>query len=251
MRFSHKLFLYFFDNICYNYLEVSYMVHIEHRCDENKTAYLSVELVTQFNTIIESVENPYTYSDFLKLMDFYLIHPLNEERYAQKILRDTFHWRQKRKVKNGAESFVLNADSMFRQMLKVSGLENNVRYTYTENATKIALQDMDLAGSYICAAHPRAVLHMNSNTKIVEDNEGNLTVETTNTEAGYRCIFRHIRNAFAHNNVFFYDNGNILLKDYQRNNDKQIDKKVTAAILIKFDTLFDWIQLIETDQEII
>lgn len=55
---------------------------------------------------------------------------------------------------------------------------------------------------------------------IVEDDDGNLKVEISNTEAGYRCIFRHIRNAFAHNNVFFFENGNILMKDYQRKDDK-------------------------------
>jgi hypothetical protein len=57
------------------------------------------------------------------------------------------------------------------------------------------------------------------------------------------------KKCIAHNNVLFFENGNILLKDYQRDGDKQRDKKVTAAILIKFDTLFEWIRLIETDQE--
>ena len=85
--------------------------------------------------------------------------------------------------------------------------------------------------------------------EIVEDDEGNLSAQISDHEAGYRCLFRHIRNAFAHNNVFFFENGNILLKDYQRDGDKQKDKKVTAAILIEFDTLFEWIRLIETDQE--
>ena len=56
------------------------------------------------------------------------------------------------------------------------------------------------------------------------------------------CVLRG-RLQFAHNNVFFFENGNILLKDYQRDGDKQKDKKVTAAILIEFDTLFEWIRL--------
>ena len=85
--------------------------------------------------------------------------------------------------------------------------------------------------------------------EIVEDDDGKLSVKISSPEAGYRCLLRHIRNAFAHNNVLFFENGNILLKDYQRDGDKQRDKKVTAAILIKFDTLFEWIRLIETDQE--
>lgn len=220
----------------------------KHRCNEQKVTPLSTEICDRLEAIVADHGNEYTYSDILKLIDFYLLHPLNEDKYAQSILRDTFHWRIKRKSKDETETMVLHTDSMFHQMLSLSGLKDNIAYTYTNNATKKALHDMDF-GSYMCAIHPRAVLNMSSKSKIVEDDDGNLIVETSNKEAGYRCIFRHIRNAFAHNNVFFFENGNILLKDYQRKDDKQDDKTVTAAILIKFDTLFEWIRLIETDQE--
>ena len=221
----------------------------KHRCAQPKTTFLAVGICEKLEAIVADDENDYTYSDILKLIDFYLLHPLNEDKHAQSILRDTFHWRTNRKSKDGTETMVLHSDSMFQQMLSVSGLKDNIVFTYTNNATKKALNDMDLGGSYMCAVHPRAVLNMNSQSKVVEDDNGNLIVETTNTEAGYRCIFRHIRNAFAHNNVFFFENGNILLKDFQRKDDKQDDKTVTAAILMKFDTLFEWIRLIETDQE--
>ena len=220
----------------------------KHRCDVQKVSPLTTGIRDKLEAIVADSGNEYTYSDILKLIDFYLLHPLNEDKYAQSILRDTFHWRTKRKSKDGTETMVLHTDSMFQQMLSLSGLKDNVAYTYTNNATKKVLRDMDF-GSYMCADHPRAVLNMSSQSKIVEDDDGKLIVETSNTEAGYRCIFRHIRNAFAHNNVFFFENGNILMKDYQRKDDKQDDKTVTAAILIKFDTLFDWIRLIETDQE--
>ena len=223
----------------------------KHRCGEHKITPLKTTLRNRFEELVSNEENSYTYLDILKLIDFYLFHPLNEDKYAQLILRDIFHWRNTRKNKDGTETWVLYTDSMFQQMLSLSGLKDNITYTFTDNATKKALRDMDLAESYMCALHPRAVLNMNSQPKIVEDNDGNLTVETSNTEAGYRCIFRHIRNAFAHNNVFFFENGNILLKDYQRKDDKQDEKKVTVAILIKFDTLFEWIKMIETDQETI
>jgi hypothetical protein len=143
----------------------------------------------------------------------------------------------------------LYPDKLFHTMLELSGLKDNISFTYTEKQTKKALQAMDLDNSHICPLHTRAVLNMDCKMEIVEDDEGNLSAQISDHEAGYRCLFRHIRNAFAHNNVFFFENGNILLKDYQRDGDKQKDKKVTAAILIEFDTLFEWIRLIETDQE--
>jgi hypothetical protein len=225
------------------------MDRMKHRCVEAKKSPLSAGIVERFEAIVTDSENRYAYSDILKLIDFYLLHPLNEEKYAQEILRDTFHWRKKRKASDGSESFFLYPDKMFQQMLETSGLKDNICFLYTENATKKALVDMDLSSSHICPVHPRAVLNMNSQSKIVEDDDGNLKVETTNAEPGWRCFFRHIRNAFAHNNVSFFENGTVLLKDFQRNNDKQNDKKMTAAILIRFDTLFEWIQMIETDQE--
>lgn len=221
----------------------------KHRCSEHKTTTLETPLCNRFEELVSNEENNYTYSDILKLIDFYLLHPLNEDKYAQSILRDTYHWRIKSKDNQGREIWKLYPDKLFPAMLEMSDLKDNTVFTYTEKHTKKALQSMDLDNSHICATHPRAVLNMDCKKEIVEDDEGKLSVDISDHEAGYRCLFRHIRNAFAHNNVFFFENGNVLLKDYQRDGDKQKDKKVTAAILIRFATLFEWIQMIETDQE--
>ena len=236
--------------MCYNVTEVNNMADSKiHRCDEPKSAFLPVGLCEQFESIVSNTQNEYTYSDILKLIDFYLLHPLNEEKNSQSILRDTSHWRIKSKDKQGNEITKLYPDKFFHAMLKISDLKDDIIWTYTDKKTKEALKSMDLDNSLICASHPRAVLNMDCKKEIIEDNNGNLIVNISNSEAGYKCLFRHIRNALAHNNIFFYENGNILLKDFQRDGDKQKDNKVTAAILIKFDTLFEWIKLIETEQE--
>lgn len=52
------------------------------------------------------------------------------------------------------------------------------------------------------------------------------------------CLLTHIRNAFAHGNTFFFDNGNVLLEDKDSN-------KITARILISVQTLIDWIVIID------
>ena len=52
------------------------------------------------------------------------------------------------------------------------------------------------------------------------------------------CLFRHIRNAIAHGNTYQFENNNILLEDKYKG-------KLTARILIKHETLIDWIKVID------
>ncbi len=51
-------------------------------------------------------------------------------------------------------------------------------------------------------------------------------------------VLTHIRNAFAHGGTYFFDNGNMLLEDKDRG-------VITARIIIKVETLLDWIGLID------
>jgi len=52
------------------------------------------------------------------------------------------------------------------------------------------------------------------------------------------CLLTHIRNAFAHGNTYFFNNGNVLLEDMNGN-------IKTAMILISTENLIDWIKLID------
>ena len=56
-------------------------------------------------------------------------------------------------------------------------------------------------------------------------------------------VLTHIRNAFAHGLTYFFDNGNVLFED--RNNYGTI----TARIILKQQTLLDWITLIDHTQK--
>lgn len=55
-------------------------------------------------------------------------------------------------------------------------------------------------------------------------------------------VLTHIRNSFAHGLTYFFDNGNVLFED--RNNGI-----ITARIILKQQTLLDWIALIDHEQE--
>lgn len=54
-------------------------------------------------------------------------------------------------------------------------------------------------------------------------------------------LLTHIRNAFAHGNTYFFPNGNVLLEDKN-------GSTITAMILIKQQTLLDWIKLIDCNE---
>lgn len=55
-------------------------------------------------------------------------------------------------------------------------------------------------------------------------------------------VLTHIRNAFAHGLTFFFDNGNVLLED-------RIKGMITARIILRQQTLLDWISLIDKNQK--
>lgn len=56
-------------------------------------------------------------------------------------------------------------------------------------------------------------------------------------------VLTHIRNSFAHGNTYFFDNGNVLFED------KDMRGTITARIILKQQTLLDWISLIDKEQK--
>ena len=55
-------------------------------------------------------------------------------------------------------------------------------------------------------------------------------------------VLTHVRNAFAHGNTYFFDNENVMLED----KNKSI---VTARIIIKKQTLLDWIYIVDKERK--
>ena len=87
----------------------------------------------------------------------------------------------------------------------------------------------------ICTVHPRCVMQWNARVELMEDGSTRVSVNETRME----CLFRHIRNSLAHSLTFVFSSGTILLED--RGADQN---HVTARILLKKQTLLDWMSVV-------
>lgn len=56
-------------------------------------------------------------------------------------------------------------------------------------------------------------------------------------------VLTHIRNSFAHGLTYFFDNNNVLFED------KNSKGTITARMILKTQTLIDWIALIDQNQK--
>lgn len=57
------------------------------------------------------------------------------------------------------------------------------------------------------------------------------------------CVLTHIRNSFAHGLTYFFNNGQVLFED------KDPSGNITARMILKQQTLLDWISLIDHEQK--
>ncbi len=105
------------------------------------------------------------------------------------------------------------------------------------DAISQTLKAMDLEG-IICSTHPRAVIKQNIVVKVLEDGSTQITPKETRME----CLFRHIRNSFAHNHTYCFESGNIMLEDCDDN------KKVSARILLPRFALIEWMDIISNKE---
>ncbi len=106
------------------------------------------------------------------------------------------------------------------------------------SSIKDTLLQCDLSNSLICPVHPRIVVQQKYSVTVDENEKITFAGGGENRIV---CLFRHIRNAFAHGNTYFFDNGTVLLEDKD-------GSKITAEILVNQQTLLDWIKIIDKDE---
>ncbi|MCD7958868.1 MAG: hypothetical protein LUF89_05060 [Ruminococcus sp.] len=191
------------------------------------------------------------------IIEFYLTNDLADAEISREILRDKYKW----KSKNGR----LNSNKLLSLLLEKSGLTNSICFlrsdSIDETLVKMGFVDtktlraakndvVQRANLDICIDCPRGVLKWRYKTVITEDetvkyvytsNSNSLQDEDeTNKyhETMLSCLFRHIRNSFAHNNTYFFENGNVLFVDFD------INKELSAMLLIKKQVLLEWRDLI-------
>lgn len=107
-------------------------------------------------------------------------------------------------------------------------------YFIRSNSIDSTLESMNLDGC-ICIEHARGVLQQKHNIVLKENGEVSITPDESRME----CLFRHIRNSLAHGRTYSFNNGYIMLEDMDNQSNK-----ITARLLIKFQSLIEWIEII-------
>lgn len=123
-----------------------------------------------------------------------------------------------------------------RRLLRESGMDKIV--IKLSKTIKQTLHENDLENE-ICLDTPRSVVLQNATVSLEES--GKTKIERKETRL--MCFFRHIRNSLAHNRIYYFKEVDmILLEDMD-------GTKITARILIKVHTLFDWISIIDKEHK--
>ena len=175
-------------------------------------------------------DSPFSCAQIDMLWDFYVTHAISGGSGLARSVND-YGWKKDDNKKNGYPA-------LEGKLIEKAGFDNNI--CFIRSATcKDTLSAMDLSGDRICVKHPRAVLLQNYFISIDENEKMSFA---RSGENHVNCLFRHIRNAFAHGNTYFFDSGTVLLED--RDN-----SKMTAEILIGQQTLLDWIKIIDKEEK--
>lgn len=171
-------------------------------------------------------DSPFSYAQIDMLWDFYVTHTISGGSGLVRSVSD-YGWKKDDNKKDGYPA-------LEKELIAKAGLSNNICFIRSTTC-KDTMSAMNLSNDEICIEHPRAVLLQKYSTTVDENEKISFS---GGGENHVNCLFRHIRNSFAHGNTYFFDNGTILLEDMDKS-------KITAAILVRQQTLLDWIALID------
>ena len=161
------------------------------------------------------------------IWDFYVTKSPAEQS-AQSISFTNYGWAETTNKENGYPA-------LEKALAESAGIESfNMIRTRT---IKDTLNLVGLGDGTICIEHPRAVLTQKYSVKVDEKEDLQLKPE----ESRVKCLFRHIRNSFAHGNTYFFENDMMLLEDKDKST-------ITARILIPRKSLLSWIDIVDKDK---
>ena len=191
-----------------------------HNCGETKTKIEGREK--------SIVDMDFDDKELKEILDFYLFHSITvhdnkkTETFGHKSLQ-MYGWSGNADLSK-LEGRLLRASNIgFFCFIKADSIEDT-------------LDAMNLKNS-ICVEHPRAVLKQKYSVRVQENGE----VDVSQKETRMGCLFRHIRNAFAHNCTYLFENNNILLEDSEENG------KLSARILMPKQALVEWMKIIKKE----
>ena len=188
-----------------------------HSCDS-----VQEEILSKINSIAQM---GFTEEQIVKIVEFYLFNaPVlksdkKDDVFGLKSLKE-YGW-------TGTSAM----SKLEGRLLKSAGI--SIFCFIKGDSIDETLDSMNL-GSKICTEHPRAVLKQNAKVVLYEDGSTEIRQQETRME----CLFRHIRNAIAHNHTYLFDNGNILIEDRDDNG------KISARLLMPRDTLIEWMRIV-------
>lgn len=173
-------------------------------------------------------QTKFTHEQVAIIWDFYVTKSIAESASQKKRISDYGH-----------------SQFPWKEMLTVAELQNNNVKILLANSINKTLENYDLT-----------VIEGkgdNKHNKAIEIDEPKIVCLTPYTIADEEppkarvgeaeSVLTHIRNSFAHGNTYFFDNGNVLFED------KDIRGTITARIILKQQTLLDWISLIDKEQK--
>lgn len=196
------------------------MKGFDHKCESQKIEWQSYK-----RSLKDSL---FSHAQVSMLWDFYVTHSFAGES-GQEYTLDDYGW----DLNNNRDRTLRTLED---QLLKQAGISKLC--CIRAGTIKDTLVACDLSGEHICIEHPRAVLMQKFGTT-VDENE---VIKFSGVgENRITCLFRHIRNSFAHGNTYFF-NHTVLLEDKD-------GKKITARILLQQQTLLDWISIVDKDKK--
>lgn len=176
-------------------------------------------------------ESPFSHAQIDMIWDFYVTHAIGGESGLKREVSD-YGWDRNNNKFNG---FLAIEQLLFN-------MSHFEKICFIRSTTcKDTLSAMGMFENFICIEHSRAVLLQNYTIEI-DENENVRYKSNGSSESKIQAFFRHIRNSLAHGNTYFFDNGTMLLEDKDRS-------KTTAAILIRQQSLLDWIAIIDKNKK--
>lgn len=200
------------------------MMGYEHHCGEEKVSKAANKKSLK--------DSPFSYAQIDMIWDFYVTHAISGGTGLERTVED-YGWSKTENKKDGYPAIECS-------LIEKAKLKNNICFIRAKKCND-TLGAMDLSNDLICVSHPRAVLLRNY-TLSVDENERISFAGSSAAENQVVCLFRHLRNAIAHGNTYFFENGFVLLEDKDKSS-------ISASILIQQQTLLDWISVIDRNKK--
>ena len=198
------------------------MTGFTHKCESPKTEWQLYKCSLK--------ESSFSHAQVSMIWDFYVTHSFTGGSGQSYTLED-YGW----DLSDNSRERTLK--TLENQLLKAAGIDKLC--CIRSKTIKDTLKACNFNEKYICTEHPRAVL-MQRHSVTIDENE---TMKFAGGgENRITCLFRHIRNSFAHGNTYFFNGNTILLEDKD-------STTPTGMILLRQKTLLDWISLIDKDKK--